>query len=184
MTIEKVYSALQSVSVALQTTEIKKSGKNKFAGFKYFELGDFLPAVNKLFLEHKLSGYVSFNLELASLVITSIEDGSQVTITSPMMYISMKGANEIQNLGAVQTYQRRYLYLAALGIVENDIVDSREMKSEPVKSYATVSQLKEIRDIVGDDNERGQKILDFYKVKKYQDLTIREASKCIIQLKK
>ena len=182
--MEKVYSALQSVSVALQTTEIKKSGKNKFAGFKYFELGDFLPAVNKLFLDHKLCGYVSFNLELASLNITSIEDGSHVEITSPMTYISMKGANEIQNLGAVQTYQRRYLYLAALGIVENDIVDSKEMKGEPVKTYATKSQIDTIIELIGSDMERESKVFAHYKINKYVELTIEQASACIKQLQK
>ena len=36
----------------------------------------------------------------------------------------MKGAHAIQNLGAVETYQRRYLYLAAFEIVENDGLDA------------------------------------------------------------
>ena len=36
-----VYSKLQTARVRLQESNLKKSGENKFAGFKYFELGDF-----------------------------------------------------------------------------------------------------------------------------------------------
>jgi hypothetical protein len=31
--------------IRLQSTELKKSGLNKFAGYTYFELGDFIPAI-------------------------------------------------------------------------------------------------------------------------------------------
>ena len=40
-----IYEKLQTARVELQKTALKKSGVNKFAGFKYFELGDFIPAV-------------------------------------------------------------------------------------------------------------------------------------------
>ena len=36
----------------------------------------------------------------------------------------MKGNQPIQNLGAVETYTRRYLWVAALEIVEHDALDS------------------------------------------------------------
>ena len=38
-----VYSKLMKARIRLQGMELKKSGENKFAGYKYFELGDFLP---------------------------------------------------------------------------------------------------------------------------------------------
>jgi len=180
-----VYKSLQNVTVALQNSVIKKSGKNKFAGFKYFELGDFLPTVNKLFSDNGLNGYVTFTHELACLVITDVEDDTSVEITSPMVDIDMKGANPIQNLGAVQTYQRRYLYLAALGIVENDVVDTQEMKSEPKPpQLALKSQVKIIMDKVGDDLDRGQSILKWAKVDSYEKMTQVQASATIKQLNK
>ena len=46
-----VYQKLQKARVKLQNVELKKSGHNSFAGFKYFELGDFLPTVNSIFFE-------------------------------------------------------------------------------------------------------------------------------------
>ena len=38
-----IYQKLLNARLVLQDTELKKSGNNKFAGYKYFELGDFLP---------------------------------------------------------------------------------------------------------------------------------------------
>lgn len=113
----------------LHKMELKKSGENKFAGYRYFELGDFLPQTMQIFHDLKLASVVSFTEEMATLTILDVEDNSQILITSPMAQANLKGAHPIQNLGAVESYQRRYLWLAAMEIVENDIIDS----SEPVK---------------------------------------------------
>jgi 16S rRNA (uracil1498-N3)-methyltransferase len=40
-----VYKKLQEARILLQNTKLNKSGKNKFAGFSYFELSDFIPQV-------------------------------------------------------------------------------------------------------------------------------------------
>ncbi len=119
-----VYSKLNQARLKLQDANLTKSGHNKFAGYKYFELGDFLPAIQKIFAELELCGIVSFGQELATLTITDLEDGSQTQITSPMSTAALKGCHEVQNLGAVQTYIRRYLWVAALEIVEHDVVDA------------------------------------------------------------
>jgi hypothetical protein len=58
------------------------------------------------------------------LTITDVDDGTMVIIQSPMATASLKGAHEIQNLGAVETYQRRYLWMTAMELVENDPIDS------------------------------------------------------------
>ena len=41
-----------------------------------------------------------------------------------MSSAALKGCHEVQNLGAVQTYLRRYLWVAALEIVEHDALDA------------------------------------------------------------
>lgn len=119
-----VYSKLNQARLKLQDANLTKSGHNKFAGYKYFELGDFLPAIQKIFAELELCGIVSFGQDLATLTITDIKDNSKVEITSPMSTAALKGCHEVQNLGAVQTYIRRYLWVAALEIVEHDVVDA------------------------------------------------------------
>jgi hypothetical protein len=44
---------------------------------------------------------------------------------------SLKGCHEVQNIGAVETYQRRYLYTTAMAIVESDALDATTAKEEP-----------------------------------------------------
>ena len=129
-----VHKKLMQARVKLQGTEMKKSGLNKFAGYTYFELGDFIPHIQSIFNDIGLCGVVSFDTTHATLCITDTEDGSQIVVTSPMAEANLKGAHPIQNLGAVLSYQRRYLWMAALEIVEHDIIDSSprvEEKPEP-----------------------------------------------------
>ena len=47
--LDGVYSKLQLARVMLQETSLKKTGKNDYANFTYFQLKDFLPEVNKIF---------------------------------------------------------------------------------------------------------------------------------------
>ena len=129
-----VHKKLMQARVKLQSIEMKKSGLNKFAGYSYFELGDFIPHIQSIFNDIGLCGVVSFDTTHATLCITDTEDGSQIVVTSPMAEANLKGAHPIQNLGAVLSYQRRYLWMAALEIVEHDIIDSSprvEEKPEP-----------------------------------------------------
>ena len=119
-----VHKKLMEARFKLLSTEMKKSGLNKFAGYSYFELGDFIPHIQQIFYEVGLCGVVSFSTEYAQLCITDVEDGTVIVITSPMAEANLKGAHPIQNLGAVESYQRRYLWMTAMEIVEHDIIDS------------------------------------------------------------
>ena len=135
-----VYKKLQQARLKLQSAPLKKSGRNKFAGYEYFELADFLPTIQNIFAEVGLCGTVSFGTELASLTIVDVDatEASQpnfVIFSSPMSTAELKGCHAIQNLGAVQTYLRRYLWVAAMEIVEHDALDattgSDSKKAEP-----------------------------------------------------
>jgi hypothetical protein len=120
----KVYKKLVAVRSELQAMSLTKSGHNKFAGYKYFELGDFLPSIQMLFNKYGLCDVISFTEDLATMVVYDTDDGSSVTFTSPMGSAQLKGCHEVQNIGAVETYQRRYLYVTALAIVEHDALDA------------------------------------------------------------
>lgn len=129
-----VHKKLMEARIALQSAPLKKSGHNKFAGYQYFELGDFLPTINQIFYKVGLCGVVSFDKDLATLCITDTDDGSQIVLTSPMADANLKGCHPIQNLGAVETYTRRYLWVSAMEIVEHDALDS----SPPMKEQSPV----------------------------------------------
>lgn len=124
-----VHKKLMQARIMLQNAPLKKSGHNKFAGYSYFELGDFIPTINSIFNEIGLCGVVSYDAEIASLTITDVDDGTNIIITSPMADANLKGCHPIQNLGAVETYTRRYLWVTAMEIVEHDALDS----SAPIK---------------------------------------------------
>jgi hypothetical protein len=128
-----VYKKLQEARILLQNTKLNKSGKNKFAGYEYFELGDFLPQIQNICKDVGLCGVLSFNHDMAYLQITDVEDGTSVMFTSPMSSAALKGCHDVQNLGAVQTYLRRYLWTNAFEIVEHDALDATTGAVEPVK---------------------------------------------------
>jgi len=127
----QVYAKLQKARIKLQSAAIKKSGHNKFAGYQYFELGDFLPTINEIFNELGLCSVISFDKELATLRIIDTDNGGSITFTSPMAEANLKGCYPIQNLGAVETYSRRYLYVTALEIVEHDALDATTGSEAP-----------------------------------------------------
>jgi hypothetical protein len=128
-----VHKKLMEARIELQGTQLKKSGLNKFAGYSYFELGDFLPTIQAIFNRMNLCGVVSYSIEYATLTITDTDDGTVIVITSPMAEANLKGTHPIQNLGAVETYQRRYLWMTAMEIVEHDILDASTGFDAPQK---------------------------------------------------
>ncbi len=75
-----VHKKLMQARILLQNAPLKKSGHNKFAGYSYFELGDFMPEINAIFNEVGLCGVVSYDSEIASLTITDTDDGTNIII--------------------------------------------------------------------------------------------------------
>jgi hypothetical protein len=119
-----IYWKLSAARIMLQEQPLTKSGANKFAGYKYFELGDFLPAIQRIFNEVGLVDVISFTADTATLTLYDSDNGQSIVFTSPMGSANLKGCHEVQNIGAVETYQRRYLYVTALAIVEADSLDA------------------------------------------------------------
>lgn len=130
-----VYKKLNEARTKLQNMKLQKTGNNKFAGYQYFELSDFLPAINTIFNEVGLCGVISYAPDIATLTIVDVDaPAHQILITSPMAEAMLKGCHPIQNLGAAETYTRRYLWVTAMEIVEHDAVDSSEpVNDKPVK---------------------------------------------------
>lgn len=122
---KNIYTKMQEARIRLQATDLKKSGENKFSNYNYFELGDFLPDINKINQILGLYTEISFDNDFAVLKIINADNPEEVRIfTSPMRNATLKGCHEIQNLGAVETYQRRYLYVMAYEIVEADMLEA------------------------------------------------------------
>ena len=161
-----IYEKLQNMRVELQQKNIKKSGKNKFAGYEYYELSDILPPINELQSSYKTCSFISFNKEEAVLTIVNSEKPEeQIMFSSPMAELTLKGGQEIQNLGGVETYQRRYLYMAAFEIVENDYFDSVQgMDQKPKKQNQKDIQNKPLSKETQEEINR--RIMEYSKVSK------------------
>jgi ERF superfamily len=130
-----VFKKLQKARYELSRVSMKKSGRNGYAEFDYFELGDFLPTVHNVFGEIGLCGVFSFDQddngkEWCRLRIVDVDDPAIfVDFNSPVVYAQMSKANPIQALGATHTYMRRYMWLVALELTENDQVDALDQSS-------------------------------------------------------
>lgn len=190
-----VYSKLAKARVILQNANLKKSGKNGYAGFKYFELSDFLPETNRIF--EKVGLCSNFFIEtvlsqeniptgyIAHLVIIDSENNeSKIDFYSYTAEATMKGATPIQMLGSQHTYLRRYLWLSAMEIVECDeqdcLSDEDKKVSKNIERKATESQLQILSETYKGDNLI--KLLNANNISKLEDLSLKKASELIQKL--
>ena len=166
---KNIYQKLMNVRTNFHKLELKKSGHNKFANFKYFELGDFLVPATKLLNEEGLCPIVTFDNEAAKMVLVNTDNPSEtIEFTSPMRDLELKWANSMQSLGGVETYQTRYLYIQLLNIVESDSFDAVSGKDDHISE----KQVKRLYVIAkGKDFNEISKILDENKFKKFADIT-------------
>lgn len=203
-----VYARLAKARVMLQKKALKKSGENKYAGFKYFELADFLPSVNEIFAEVGLcsqfyitteraenlapEGYEPYYTDMPSVayleIINTDMPSQSVTFSSAIAEAAMKGASPIQQLGSVHTYMRRYLWLEAMEITECDGVDALNQKEQieappkPKVLMITPDQMHTITSLFEGDTDRMQKMMDVYRVTGLEQLNAKQAANIIRRL--
>jgi hypothetical protein len=127
---------------------VKKSGKNSYAGYTYYELSDIIPAINKLADKLKFCCIINFTNDLAKLDFCDLEKDERITFTSPMSSASLKGCHEVQNLGAVETYIKRYLYQNCFEIVEGDALDSTMNPAEDKKTEDVEALIKQVNSMM------------------------------------
>jgi hypothetical protein len=134
--MENVYTKIQDMRVELQNAGLQKSGHNKFADYKYFELEDFIPTVNKMMQEKGLCSRFEYAANGGGCELSIFESAKPEVVIAfqiPMSTASLKGCHEVQNLGAVVSYIRRYLWTLALEIVESDALDRLPGKDPSMK---------------------------------------------------
>jgi len=141
---------MSALKKELSSIKMPKSGENKYIGFKYHELQDFLPFIAVLNEKYGVSESISMTREQVIVTLRNVEDPEDIdVITFPFSEAEMKakgGGNSqvdaIQRMGASITYNRRYAYLLAYGITENDTVDAIGILEEKNKEVLTDEILK------------------------------------------
>lgn len=127
-----IYKKLAEMRVELQNCDIKKSGYNEYGKYNYYEMADFLPYINEIAKNHNVFNLYELQAEKAILKVMDLEeDGCAIEFSIPIAEIAIKGANSMQNIGGVTTYTRRYLYMIAYEIAENDTFDAQIAEPEP-----------------------------------------------------
>ncbi len=135
---ESIYAKLQKARVLVQKNGLKKSGYNSFSKYHYHELADFIPYANDAFDNVGLCSIFKLNSEqriAELLIVNSFNPEETISFTLPIpgkpaqpdTPQDPKAGNltqQIQAIGAMSTYLKRYLYLNALEIVESDGIDA------------------------------------------------------------
>lgn len=129
-------------------TEIKKSGKNKM--FQYFELKDFLPNLVKLMAEEEVNDVFTIDNDFARLKLIHKDEVNEYTIPFVMFDVPVTSQGKdsmqkIQYLGALSTYYKRYLYMNAFSITENDKIDAMD-NSELGQNEKTENKKKKTKE--------------------------------------
>lgn len=166
-----VHKKLNEARVRFHSLELKKSGHNKFAGYRYFELGDFLVPAIKICADVGISCTISFAENNATMRIVDVEDGSCIILNTPMADASTKGQLPIQSLGSQHTYCRRYLWMLALEIVEHDAIDAVAGNPESAPAGIDEAQLAALQALIDATETDAAALCKHYKVKALIDLS-------------
>lgn len=172
------------IRVDLQNSKLKKSGKNKFAGFDYFELADFLPRLNELMLEEGINDNFRITNDLATLTLIKGEEKQEYTMPfvifdTPLTfkkdkngnyvkdkngeYIQVPSMQDIQYLGALNTYYKRYLYLNAFGVTDGEVIDSMD-NGQLKKAEKEPNYRQELINYCKENNIDMNEIAKYYKL--------------------
>lgn len=131
MNNKNIYIKLQEMRKEFHSQELKKSGKNSFAGYSYFELKDIIPVATVLLEKYRLTTFMNCGVDGATLTLINGDNPSeQIVFTVPAGGCNLKGCHEIQNVGAVITYQKRYLMVNLFDVIESDGIEATTGKDE------------------------------------------------------
>ena len=170
--INSVMKKLQKSRVDWQSKPRKKSGFNKFQNFKYFVLKDILPTVNEIFNKNGLYSQYNLTKDYAELIITDSSTGDYLTYRIPVQKLDNP---TMQNIGAINTYSKRYLYMNALEIEEDeDELDSQDL-DKSVNKESKEELIKKISEALGESKLNTW--LKTSKKEKIEDFTVEELSK-------
>ena len=129
--------------------KIKKSGKNNYQKFSYFELKDIIPFHRQICDELKIEAWYELTHDYAYLHIIDLEqdDGQEtVKFSFPIRKESTSGkvTKDMQDDGAIQTYTKRYLYVQLWDISDADAIDSKNNAPERVSPEKSKMVIREI----------------------------------------
>ena len=153
-----IYGKLAVARGKFLNAPIQKSGVNRYAEFKYFELEDIVPVATDIFAELGLALIPTVTYTEAKATLVNIDNPEEVIVfDAPAKDPNIENGTKmsaIQGLGAYVTYMRRYLYMLVFDIVEADPVDGtigKEDNEAPAPKKSTKPASPEKREEVKKD---------------------------------
>lgn len=148
---QKIHQKIARIQKNLMAMKLPKSGENKFANFKYYELEDILPAIFKECYNQELFLEFSFSLEEAQLKVRNWNEPGESVITSvpmPEIVPLNRGMNIMQSEGSYITYLKRYLLTNLFLIMEKDVVDAIPQNNNVSESVVASDPVQKVREYI------------------------------------
>ena len=148
---QKIHQKIARIQKNLMAMKLPKSGENKFANFKYYELEDILPAIFKECYNQELFLEFSFSLEEAQLKVRNWNEPGESVITSvpmPEIVHLNRGMNIMQSEGSYITYLKRYLLTNLFLIMEKDVVDAIPQNNSVSESVVASDPVQKVREYI------------------------------------
>ena len=148
---QKIHQKIARIQKNLMAMKLPKSGENKFANFKYYELEDILPAIFKECYNQELFLEFSFSLEEAQLKVRNWNEPGESVITSvpmPGIVPLNRGMNIMQSEGSYITYLKRYLLTNLFLIMEKDVVDAIPQNNNVSESVVASDPVQKVREYI------------------------------------
>lgn len=140
----EIYKKIQRGKRYFLEAEIKQSGRNNYQKYNYFELADIEPIILDLCDKEKLSTRFNFTVSEALLIIRDEETGEEVYYSIPLPVVNTHDPRKaMQEIGSLQTYAMRYLYLQAFEIVVQDTIDVHDTTRKQNKQTITHKTMKQ-----------------------------------------
>lgn len=178
-----VFAKLQKAREELSKMNFKKSGRNTFSKYDYFELKDILPSITQRCSENGIVPIFNFGKESASLIIKDTESDGNIIFTMPSEISPLKGCNAIQSIGGALTYAKRYLYMNAFEIAENDLTEEDGDEKDARDPISNV-HVKVIQKLIDETNTDLIQFLTWANVKELKEIENRQLPSIMSALEK
>ena len=189
-----IYEKLSAIQNELKAP---KSQYNSFGKYKYRNCEDILEAVKPLCKENKATLVIEDEIQLVGerfyvkAIATLYDQESDYAVHSIAFAReeeSKKGMDGSQVTGASSSYARKYALNGLFNIDDTKDSDTtnngQEPKAEPKDAKVKPDLAKTIEELINITGTDKAKFLDYFKVKKVADLTVKQGDDAYIMLQK
>lgn len=142
-----IYNKIQKGKKIFLEAGIKPTGRNSFQKYNYFEMKDIEPTLLRVCEELQISTRFVFSSTSANLIIRDEEDGIEVYYSLPLPEVKVvdDARKAMQEIGSIQTYAMRYLYIQAFEIVVTDTIDNNWSKQSNTRNKPYIKKNRKVQ---------------------------------------